>query len=71
MNKEEPELHDVYQDQELINVRMRVKDYNTLMKMIERERSMHIVWKYVLTIAGAGITVVTFFQLEIWKKLFG
>jgi hypothetical protein len=46
------ELHDVYKDEEVIDVKMRVKDYRVMMTIIERERSMNIVWKYVLTIAG-------------------
>lgn len=49
--------HDVYKDEEVVDVRMRAKDYKILMTIIERERSMGIVWKYVITIL-TGLTAI-------------
>ena len=63
------ELHDVYKDEEVIDVKMRVKDYRVMMTIIERERSMNIVWKYVLTIAGGIVTFYAVVKTGVFSKL--
>lgn len=63
------EIHDVYKDEEVIVVQMRVKDYKTMMKIIERDRSLGITAKYLLSIAGGILTLVAVFKLGILQKL--
>ena len=62
-------LHEIYKDEEVITVRMRVKDYAVLMKVIERERSMGIVAKYVFTILGGILTVIALVKTGIFSKV--
>lgn len=68
-NIDQHELHEVYADEEVINVRMRVKDYRILMRVIERERSWNIVFKYLVTIAGGILTFWAVFKSGIFSKL--
>ena len=65
------EYHDVYKEleEEVINVRMRVKDYRVLMKIIERDRVMTTAWKCILGFLGAFITLASAIQLGLLKKL--
>lgn len=65
------EYHDVYKEleEEVINVRMRVKDYRVLMKIIERDRVMTTAWKWILGFLGAFITLASAIQLGLLKKL--
>lgn len=67
----EEQLHEVYKEEEFIVVKMRVKDYRSLMAMIQRDQSMGIVAKYVLSILGGIITVIGFFNLDVIKKFIG
>lgn len=69
-----PEDHDIFKDEELIMVKMRVKDYRRLMTMIERDESMNVVGRYVKTIilSAAGILAAWFVLWDFIKdKLVG
>jgi hypothetical protein len=59
---------DVYREEEIIEVRMSVRNLKVLVKMIEREKSMSLVWKYVFSIIGGITTIIVFWQLEPVKK---
>lgn len=65
----EEKLHDVYKDEEMIDVKMRVKDYKVMMSIIEREHSMHLVWKYASTIAGGVVTFYALIKTGVFAKL--
>lgn len=69
-----PEDHDIFKDEELIMVKMRVKDYRRLMTMIERDESMNVVGRYIKTIVlgAAGILAAWFVLWDFFKdKLLG
>lgn len=65
------EIHEVYKDEEVIDVQMRVKDYRLLMTMIERERSMGVVWKYAIAIAGGFLTFWAVLKTGVLGKFVG
>lgn len=62
-------INDVYKDDEIIEVKMSVKNLKVLLKMIEREKSMSLVWKYVFSIVGGITTLIVFWEMEPVKKL--
>jgi len=62
-------MNDVYKEDEIIEVKMSVRNLKVLIKMIEREKSMSLVWKYVFSVIGGITTIIVFWQLEPVKKL--
>jgi uncharacterized membrane protein len=60
--------HDIFKDEELITVKMRVKDYRRMMTMIERDESMTVVGRYVKTILLSAAAVLTAW-LFLWNFL--
>ena len=69
----ENQTQKTYEDyeNEVIEVRMRVKDYKTLVTMIERERSLGIVAKYVIGLIGVIMSFVAFLAMIPVNKFFG
>lgn len=55
----EDETHDIFKEEELITVKMRVRDYRRMMAMIERDESMSVVGRYVKTILLSAAAVLT------------
>lgn len=62
------ENDDIFKDEELITVKMRVKDYRRMMTMIERDESMTIVGRYIKTILSSTAAVLTAW-LFLWDFL--
>lgn len=62
------ENDDIFKDEELITVKMRVKDYRRMMTMIERDESMTIVGRYIKTILLSTAAVLTAW-LFLWDFL--
>lgn len=66
------EEHEIFKNEELITVKMRVQDYRIMMEMIRRDESMHIIGKYIKTfmlgvagVIGAYIVIIKFLKDQI------
>lgn len=53
------DTHDIFKEEELITVKMRVRDYRRMMAMIERDESMSVVGRYVKTVLLSAAAVLT------------
>lgn len=61
--------HDIFKEEELISVKMRVKDYRRMMAMIERDESLSVVGRHIKTImlGVAGVITAYFVILKFFK----
>jgi len=60
---------DIFKEEELVTVKMRLKDYRRMMAMIERDESMSVVGKHIKTVLlwASGVLAAWLFLWDFVK----